>query len=189
MKISDANRQICPNCEKGFDSEFDFCPYCGQQNKAQKIRLKYFLGELVSGIFNLDSKIFRTLHLLVFKPTELPLAFLQGKRTFYIPPVRLYLVVSLVYFTFLSFKGSNFVQFSNEGGQETVQADSVQPAATGTLKTITGIEQSGFKNLEKLKTEAGKTGLQVPNSKIYLHGNVPAHTLDCPDFFHFVLQG
>ena len=44
-------------------------------------------------LFHLDSKIFRTLGVLVFQPGKLTTAYLEGKRQRYVSPVRLYLVL------------------------------------------------------------------------------------------------
>lgn len=98
------NQEVtCLNCEYIFDASFHFCPQCGQANKENKLDFKYFISEFLSANFNLDSKIFQTIKLLLWSPATLTKAFLEGKRTRYITPVRLYLIISLVYFFVLSF--------------------------------------------------------------------------------------
>ena len=89
----------CPNCHNSFNKEFKYCPECGQANKNFKLDVKYFFSKFLSGMFNLDSKIFRTLKLLFLKPGMLSKEFIAGRRNSYIPPVRLYLIGSLIYFT------------------------------------------------------------------------------------------
>jgi hypothetical protein len=64
-------------------------------------------------MFNLDSKIFRTLKLLFLKPGKLSKEFINGRRSAYIPPVRLYLIGSLIYFTISSFFNEP-VQFTED---------------------------------------------------------------------------
>jgi hypothetical protein len=113
---------ICPNCEKEFDKDFDFCPHCGQRNKKLELQLKYFINDFLSGTFNLDSKILRTLNLLIFYPGKLSKVFLAGKRASYVPPVRLYLIISLVYFTLLSFIGTDISETKNDEKEE-LQSD------------------------------------------------------------------
>jgi len=93
----------CPNCDKEFDSSYNYCPYCGQKNIDPNPKLKHFLSEFLSANFNLDSKIFITLKILMLKPAKLSKEFISGKRESYITPVRLYLFVSLIYFFTLSF--------------------------------------------------------------------------------------
>lgn len=112
--MNEMKNTVCPNCEKEFDSKFDFCPHCGQRNKKLELSLKFFFHDFLSSSFNLDSKIFQTLKLLIFYPGKLTSAFLQGKRTSYFPPVRLYLVISLVYFTVLSFTSTDIVKWNED---------------------------------------------------------------------------
>ena len=95
-------QQICPNCDKAFNKEFAYCPHCGQKNSKLRIGLKHFISDYLSANFNLDSKILLTLKLLLFKPAFLTKEFLKGRQTKYIPPVRLYLVISLTYFFVLA---------------------------------------------------------------------------------------
>jgi len=97
----------CPNCENQFDKDFDFCPHCGQVNKKQNLNIGYFISEFLSANFNLDSKIYQTFKLLIYSPAKLTTDFFAGKRTRYIPPVRLYLLISLVYFFVLSISLQN----------------------------------------------------------------------------------
>ena len=56
------------------------------------------LHEGVHEFAHLDGKIFQTLDLLLFKPGELTAEFFRGRRARYIPPLRLYLVCSLLFF-------------------------------------------------------------------------------------------
>ena len=100
--MSEKEKISCPNCENRFDNDFDFCPHCGQVNKKLNLNFRYFISEFLSANFNLDSKIFLTFKLLIFFPGQLTKDFFAGKRTRYISPVRLYLLISLVYFAVLS---------------------------------------------------------------------------------------
>ncbi len=93
---------ICPNCENEFSSENNYCPNCGQANKAHRLNFKYIVSDFLSANFSLDSKILITLKLLLISPATLTVEFLSGKRMKYISPVRLYLLISFVYFFMLS---------------------------------------------------------------------------------------
>ena len=97
MTENRSDKKHCPNCETSFDNSFKFCPNCGQANKKLSLNFKYFVSEFLSGMFNLDSKIFRTLRLLFLRPGMLTKEFIKGRRNSYIPPVRLYLIGSLIY--------------------------------------------------------------------------------------------
>jgi len=127
MILEKPRKVICPNCENEFDNEFAFCPYCGQKNKTLNLHLKHFLHDFLSGAFNIDSKFFLTFKTLVFYPGKLSKEFLSGKRTKYLPPVRIYLIVSLVYFTMLSFLSSDMVNI-NEDEKQLTQSETYATA-------------------------------------------------------------
>ncbi len=92
----------CLNCEESIESNQRYCPHCGQVNRANNLTFKYFVTEFLSANFNIDSKIFVSLKLLITSPAALSEAFLKGKRSQYITPLRLYLIISLLFFFVLS---------------------------------------------------------------------------------------
>lgn len=59
------------------------------------------MEEFLEGIFHFDGKVFRTAGLLLFKPGELTRRFLAGQRVPYVPPIRLYVFISFVFFLLL----------------------------------------------------------------------------------------
>lgn len=132
---------VCSNCEQEFDIKFDFCPHCGQRNKKLELSLKFFLHDFLSSSFNLDSKIFQTLKLLIFYPAQLTKSFLAGKRASFVPPVRLYLIISLVYFTLLSFSDYDIVEWQDDQGNELV-VDSAKATDSDSLNSITMLPDS-----------------------------------------------
>lgn len=175
---------ICPNCETSFDDSFKYCPNCGQANRKLSLNFKYFVSEFLTGMFNLDSKIFRTLKLLFFKPGKLSKEFIEGRRNSYIPPVRLYLIGSLIYFTVSSFF-SDPIQFTNDinsSADSTTSIitlnnlDSLQHilAEEDTLKVAEGSgkkllqDPSGESRLKKISTKEGQKKF-----KDKIMGNLP----------------
>nr|WP_255453939.1 DUF3667 domain-containing protein [Thioalkalivibrio sp. XN279] len=52
-------------------------------------------GDLIA---SLDSRLWRTLALLLFRPGRLTLDYLEGKRARYVPPFRLFISASIVFF-------------------------------------------------------------------------------------------
>ncbi|MEZ4884615.1 MAG: DUF3667 domain-containing protein [Chitinophagales bacterium] len=105
---------ICPNCGHIFaeNTANNFCPDCGQENVDSNVSFGELLGDFVSNYLSLDSKLFRTLPRLLFFPGFLTNAFNKGKRITYLRPIRLYLFMSVVYFTFFA------AQFKNLDGGE-----------------------------------------------------------------------
>jgi hypothetical protein len=67
-----------------------------------RIPLKHLLAELLESILHFDLKTIRTAKLLLLKPGYLSREFNSGKRADYVPPVRLYVLISFVFFFLLS---------------------------------------------------------------------------------------
>lgn len=99
-----AKLPACANCHYAFvPGEPDaFCPRCGQQNHTVRLRFAHVVEEFLEGVFHFDGKVFRTLLLLLFQPGELTRRFLAGHRVPYVPPIRLYVFISFVFFFLLS---------------------------------------------------------------------------------------
>jgi hypothetical protein len=60
--------------------------------------MKEVMGDVTHSLLHLDSRAWRTLRLLVRRPGELTREFIAGRHQSYIPPFRLYLAVSIIYF-------------------------------------------------------------------------------------------
>jgi len=58
----------------------------------------HFAGEAFESITHADSRLWRTLGYLLARPGRLTREFFEGKRVRYLPPFRLYLVISLLFF-------------------------------------------------------------------------------------------
>ena len=89
----------CRNC--GAALAGDFCHVCGQS--AQSVRRPFWslLGESVETLFAIDGRIARTLPDLIFRPGRMTRAYLDGQRARFIPPFRLYVLASLLFFILL----------------------------------------------------------------------------------------
>jgi hypothetical protein len=86
----------CLNCDSALVQQY--CPVCGQAARDPDPTLAEFVHELAAEFFLWDGKLFTTFRLLIAKPGELTRAYLAGHRVRYIPPLRLYLTCSVVYF-------------------------------------------------------------------------------------------
>jgi hypothetical protein len=129
VKASHEPGTVCENC--GTSLEDRYCPHCGQDAHAH-LTLREFLGELVEGLFHFDSTFWRTFLPLLFKPGYLTAQYLQGKRKAYPPPLRIYLVLSLLYFATASFLTASNARFITSNGQEATPQDCVRFAADAT---------------------------------------------------------
>lgn len=118
--MSENQNHTCPNCEQEFDKEYAFCPHCGQKNKKQRIGLRNFISDYLSANFNFESKILLTLKLLLFKPAFLTKEYFEGRQTKYLPPIRLYLFISLAYFFVFSIGLPSTSEFINDNDNDEV---------------------------------------------------------------------
>jgi len=87
---------ICANC--GTPVPLSFCGNCGQRREHALHSLWHFLQEATEDLTHADSRLWSTLAALLFKPGFLTREFLQGHRARYLPPLRLYLVLSVLFF-------------------------------------------------------------------------------------------
>lgn len=88
--------QDCLNC--GAELRGQYCGQCGQRATSRLISLWELLRDAFGDLFELDSRLWRTLTPLLLKPGKLTKDYLEGRRTRYMPPFRMYLVLSLVFF-------------------------------------------------------------------------------------------
>jgi hypothetical protein len=91
----------CPNCGHQLHDE-PFCSQCGQQNHDLRVPFKHLLGELLESTLHLNSKSFKTIVALLLKPGFLTMQFNAGKRRSYVPPLRLYILLSFIFFFILA---------------------------------------------------------------------------------------
>jgi hypothetical protein len=91
----------CLNC--GALVRGRYCVDCGQTTDTHVPTMTEIVGDAIASIFNLDSRLWRTVTALFFKPGMLTREFLAGRRARYVPPLRLYLVLSVLTFLVLSF--------------------------------------------------------------------------------------
>lgn len=105
--------QRCQNC--GNQVTQRYCGACGQRLEPPVHSLWHFSQVATEDLTHADSRLWRTLGALLFKPGHLTAEFLAGRRARYLPPLRLYLVLSVVFFLVASAVGTRFavVQFDD----------------------------------------------------------------------------
>ena len=86
----------CLNC--GAHLRGQYCGNCGQRGSSRLISLWELIRDAFGDLFELDSRLWRTLVPLMIRPGRLTHDYLQGRRARYMPPFRMYLVLSLLFF-------------------------------------------------------------------------------------------
>src|SRR4030067_247694 len=94
--------KTCANCGLPLAMEYQFCPQCGQKNHDLNVPVSHLIGEAIEGFLHLDSKSFRTVQKLVLKPGFLSSEFIKGRRVRYVAPIRLYVLISFIFFLLLA---------------------------------------------------------------------------------------
>ena len=93
--------RICKNCNVKQEEWFKYCPNCGQEQIDKLVTFKQFLLDFLGDYFTFDSLFIRSFRPLLFKPGFLTNEFLAGRRVRYIPPIRMFIFISIVFFLFL----------------------------------------------------------------------------------------
>jgi len=78
-----------------------FCHSCGQKDDDYRRPLLTLSNEFLGDVFQWDSRVLRSIIPFLFMPGTLTRAYMRGRRQQYISPLRLYLVISIVFFIVL----------------------------------------------------------------------------------------
>ena len=86
----------CLNCGSQLGGQY--CGTCGQRSRNRLISLWELISDAFGDLLEIDSRLWQTLIPLVRRPGLLTHDYLQGRRARYMPPFRMYLVLSLLFF-------------------------------------------------------------------------------------------
>ena len=105
----------CRNC--GAAVRGRYCEECGQSRDIRVLSMSEVAGDVTHSLLHLDSRVWRTLRALVLSPGKLTNEFIAGRHQLYLPPFRLYLVISLLFFTLSALlPGAGILQTDGEDG-------------------------------------------------------------------------
>jgi len=90
----------CADC--GTETIGRFCHNCGNASHVHRTLL-HLMEELLHGVMHFDSRAWRTLPRLVFRPGQLTREWCEGKRTRYVSPLAMFLFTVFVLFMGLSY--------------------------------------------------------------------------------------
>jgi len=94
----------CPNC--GNDLKGKFCFSCGQNQKDTSRFFWSLVNETFEDIFSINSRFSKTLIHLTTKPGFISREYVAGHKARYVPPLRLYIITSLVLVLLLSLQNA-----------------------------------------------------------------------------------
>jgi hypothetical protein len=99
MDLSDTSLITCKSCGSTFSG--NYCNQCGEKViRASERSFKTFLNNVLISITFADSKMIKTLWLVLKKPGFISREFAEGRRVNYLNPTSLFFVLNLIYFFF-----------------------------------------------------------------------------------------
>lgn len=134
-KTGEPTNDYCLNCgTKLLDS---YCHHCGQRDLPKRQTMRELVENFIGSFYSFESKFFRTVRYLLFKPGFLPAEYTAGKRESYFHPARAYVFISFIFFTLL---------FSlPDPDEDIIELDESDKKELG----------NGLKNFEKLDSLSG----------------------------------
>lgn len=99
----------CANCGTALTGPY--CSNCGQKASDYHRPFWWIFGEFLDSVFNYDSRTFRTIWLLFAEPGEFTRRYIAGQRASMLPPFRLFVIASVVFFLTLQLTGIAIVAF------------------------------------------------------------------------------
>ncbi|MCX7549757.1 DUF3667 domain-containing protein [Xanthomarina sp. F2636L] len=159
------NQTICKNCENSFDSDFKFCPHCGQKDK-DELTLGVLFYNTISNYFSFDARFFKSFIPLLIKPGYLARKFIEGKRLLYLHPAQMYLFVAIVFFFLFSFKANEQASDMDKGlasaFEEHVDINSLSEEEVLALKLKDSLDREEARiALKKTAVFSGMTEKQI----------------------------
>lgn len=95
----------CPNCDADLPSAAHYCARCGQEVITDN-SFKAFFEQFLGDYFTFDSKIIRSVVPLIVRPGALTTEYMVGRRARYIPPLRMFIFLSILFFLTIGWSGA-----------------------------------------------------------------------------------
>lgn len=105
---------VCLNCDMPLRPEDNYCPNCGQENNTHKIPVRHIVLETFEDFFHFDTKLWNTVKTTFARPGKITVDYLEGKRARYVPPVKLYIFISFIFFLLLGKLSDHAIDGSNK---------------------------------------------------------------------------
>lgn len=111
-KTPSNQKVVCQNCDTSFKG--NYCPECGQQLREFQKPFRFLIVDLAGNIFSFDTRLWRSIKSLILKPGLYTLEYINGHRMRFVPPLRLYVFISFMFFLLLSTYVNREIDISDE---------------------------------------------------------------------------
>jgi len=93
------NIKKCPSCSSGMGE--NYCSNCGERKLDSSLRsVKHIVGDIFEDLFSFDSKLWRTVKLLLINPGQFEYNYHLGIRKNHMKPVGLFFIVNILFVLF-----------------------------------------------------------------------------------------
>lgn len=123
------DEHTCKNCQTQFHGKF--CSACGQSVKDFDRPLKFLFLDFTGNVFAFDTRLWRTIKNVFFRPGLMEKEYTEGKRIKYMPPFRLYVFISFLFFLLISWMSEKNIREGKSGLINVSEADSLQRLSDG----------------------------------------------------------
>ena len=115
--IPDRNQRLtCFSCDTTYVGLF--CHNCGQKNDDMRRSLFSLIIEMLGNITAFDSRIWRTWIKLLTRPGKVAREYADGSRTKWTSPVRAYLAMSILLFSYIAITNTQIVSVTMDVERE-----------------------------------------------------------------------
>lgn len=135
----------CENCGELIKRRY--CGTCGQLSADYHRPLSGLLVASLVDMLALDGRLVRTLREMIFTPGQMTRNYLDGQRARYVPPFRLYIFASLIFF---------FVIFSQSTGDSPSDLATDPAVDTAPIGAGAGEEGSPETGIDQILDEDGR---------------------------------
>lgn len=165
----------CLNCGQPLRDDDNFCSECGQVNDTLPLSLKQFVSEFFAGFFSFDSRFFKTITPLLFKPGKVSREYIEGKRKKYANPFKLYLHTSIVFFLLMGLLNtiSNYKNIDTTPVNDSALKDSIV-----NVRNSQGIENREMSFKDKYEARLDTIFLDTTYTNQFNSTSVSMHTKD-----------
>jgi hypothetical protein len=138
----------CENCHAPLHGEY--CHQCGQSIHNPVRHAGHALEEVFESFWHLDGRVFRTLRDLL-RPGHTAIEYLAGHRQRYLPPLRIFVIMSLLAF----FVGRATIHISDESAE-------VEVAPIIQSQSVAEVERNRDRMLAELEETRKESGKVIP---------------------------
>jgi len=144
--------KVCGNC--GTELLGETCYQCGQPTKGLVRQFSSIAGDFLDTVLDVDTRLFRTIGPLIYKPGYLTQEYFSGRRIRYVSPVRLFFFLAVLTFLLAQFSLPDDMA-SNEANApvkvNTQSNDEITKAKT--IEDVEKIRKATLRELAKAKKE------------------------------------